>query len=241
MKADVSDRVPAPAAPTARYNIYANIHKALRASMGESLVAVGHLDADDETEVAAVLEQLRALHRFLTVHLEHENRFVHPAMEARQAGSSADTAREHTQHECTLRALRQAIDAVADCRGAARAAAVLQLYHQLAALIAENLEHMQVEETHNHAVLCANYTDAEIHGIEAALVAALSPESAAVAMRWMIPSVNHGERVALLSGMRQGAPKEVFEGALALAKSHLNARDWDKLARSLGSTQTRAA
>lgn len=224
-----------------RYNIYVNIHKALRAFMGEALVAVGRLDADDDIEVVAVLEQLRALHTILTAHIEHENRFMHPAMEARQPGSSGGTAHDHAQHECALRALRQAIDAVAAARGTPRAAAASQLYRQLAVLVAENLEHMQVEETHNHAVLCTHYTDAEIHGIEAALVASLSPESAATSMRWMIPWINHAERVALLTGVRRGAPREIFEGALAIAKSYLGVRDWDKLTRALGLAQTRAA
>jgi len=226
---------------TGRYNIYLNIHKALRALMGETLVAVGRLDADDDNDVAVVLEQVRALHAILAMHLEHENRFLHPALEARQPGSSADTARDHVQHECALRALRQAIDAVAGSRGPARAVATLRLYRQLALFVAENFEHMNVEETQNHAVLCTNYTDAEVHGIEGALVATLSPESATAVMRWMIPSVNHAERLALLTGMRQGAPKEVFEGVLAIAKSYLSARDWDKLALALGLAQSRAA
>lgn len=224
-----------------RYNIYLNIHKALRAFMSQTLVAVGRLDADDGSEVADVLEQVRALHAILSTHLEHENRFLHPALEARQAGSSADTARDHVQHECALRALQQAIDAVGDNDSTARRVATAKLYRQLALFVAENFEHMNVEETQNHAVLCANYTDAEVRGIEAALVATLSPESAAVVMRWMIPSVSHSERVALLAGMRQGAPQEVFEGALAIAKSYLNARDWNKLVRALGLAQSRAA
>jgi hypothetical protein len=54
-----------------RYNIYANIHKALRAFMGEAPVAVGRLDADDDTEVAAVAEQLRVLHTILASHTYH--------------------------------------------------------------------------------------------------------------------------------------------------------------------------
>lgn len=224
-----------------RYNIYLNIHKALRAFMSETLVGVGRLDADDNGEVIVVLEQVRALHAILATHLEHENRFLHPALEGRQPGSSAASARDHVQHECTLHALRQTIDAVADSRGPARATAMLQLYRQLALLVAENFEHMNVEETQNHAVLCAHYTDEEIHGIEAALVATLSPTLAALSMRWMIPSLNHSERVALLAGMRRGAPKEVFEGVLAIAKSYLRALDWDKLARALGLTEAQAA
>lgn len=241
MKPAVSSSSAAPAAAPARYNIYANIHKALRASMGETLVAVGRLDADDDSEIAAVLDQVRALHAFLSAHLDHEDRFLHTAMEARQPGSSGDTARDHAEHECALRVLEQAVDAVANNRGPARATAVAQLYRQLALLVAENIEHMNLEETQNHAVLCANYTDEEVHAIEATLVATLPPESAAMSLRWMIPSVNHAERVALFHGMQQGAPAQVFEGALAIAKSYLSGRDWNRLTRALALRQPSAA
>jgi hypothetical protein len=110
------------------HNIYLNIHKALRAFMGETLVAGGCLDADDGDDVAVVLEQVRVLRAILTTYLEDEDRFLHAALEARQPGSSADTARDHVQHECVL---RQPIDAVGDGRGPARRAATLQLYRQL--------------------------------------------------------------------------------------------------------------
>lgn len=237
MNAVVSDS----ALAAARYNIYANIHKALRAAMSEALVGVGRLDADDDIQVAAVLEQVRALHSFLAVHLDHENRFLHTAMEARQPGSSGDTAREHAEHECALRSLQRAVEAVANSPAPARAAAVLQLYRQLALLVAENIEHMNLEETQNHAVLCANYTDAEVRAIEVALVAALSPESAAMSLRWMIPAVNHAERVALFHGIQESAPTPVFEGALAIAKSYLSGRDWDKLNHALALPHSSAA
>jgi hypothetical protein len=55
-------------------------------------------------------------------------------------------------------------------------------------------------------------------------------------LRWMLPSVSHAERVAMLSGMRQDAPAEAFAGVLGLTRAHVSARDWAKLAAALDAT-----
>jgi hypothetical protein len=75
------------------HNIYLNIHKALRAFMGETLVAGGCLDADDGDDVAVVLEQVRVLRAILTTYLEDEDRFLHAALEARQHRARSCPAR----------------------------------------------------------------------------------------------------------------------------------------------------
>ena len=51
----------------------------------------------------------------------------------------------------------------------------------------------------------------------------------------------HQERVELLSGMREGAPPEAFEGMLGLAASQLPARDWAKLAQAMDVPLAQAA
>ena len=103
----------------------------------------------------------------------------------------------------------------------------------LAVFIGINFEHMDHEEHEHNAVLWAHYSDAELFGIEAELQAALSPAERAQGLRLMLGALDHGERVKLLGGMRAHAPAAVFEGALALARSLLAERDWQKLERAL--------
>jgi hypothetical protein len=57
----------------------------------------------------------------------------------------------------------------------------------------------------------------------------------------MMPALSHTERVRMLQGMRRAAPPEVFEGLLAVARTHLGTRDWAKLAGALALTPARAA
>lgn len=218
-----------------RFDLYRPIHKALRAFMSDTLVAVGSLDIDDEADVTVVVDQTRGLLAMLAVHLDDENRFVHAAMEARRPGSARRTADDHVSHECALADLEHLLVTLERSDGApTRAQAAFELYRRLGLFVAENYEHMNVEERENNAVLWADYADEELVAIEGEILGSIPPEALAVGMRWMIPAINHGERVGMLQGMRAGMPPETFEGVLAIARAHLAARDWAKLESALG-------
>jgi Hemerythrin HHE cation binding domain len=214
---------------TQRYDIYAFIHKGLRAFMAHTLVRAGRLDAGDAAEVAEVGAEVRALIAICRSHLEHENHYVHTAMQARAPGSAATIETEHAHHVAAL----DELDALG-ARIAGDAAAAQALYRKLAAFVGENFEHMQREETDHNAVLWATHTDAELAAIEQRIVASLSPEEAQLSMRWMLPHVTPAERAGLLGGMRAHAPAEVFDGILSSIRPLLGGRDWRKLALALG-------
>lgn len=224
-----------------RLNIYQNIHKALRACMCDTLTRIGRLDGGDAQEVREVLAQVRAMAAFCAGHLEHENRFVHTAMEARLSGSSELTAADHEHHVVACEKLHAFADAAELADGAARAATILQLYRYLALFVGENLTHMEIEETENNATLWATYADTELIEIEQAIVASLSPEEKMANARWMIPALNPEERAELLQGMMQAAPKQVFDRMLAQIESHLSHADWDKLMLALRPAEALAA
>lgn len=217
-----------------RYNIYGIIHKAIRAFLCDTLMTLASMDTQDEQEVARSLAQLRELIAYCDSHLQHENTFVHPAMEARRPGSSSHIAAEHEEHLAAFHELRHLADAVEYSSGAAREAAATQLHLSFALFVAENLAHMNIEESVNNAVLQATHTDEELLAIEHAIVATIAPQEMMLGMRWMIPAMNATERAQQLGGMRQGAPAPVFDAVLDIARANLAGRDWDKLAQALG-------
>jgi hypothetical protein len=219
---------------TERYNVYTLIHKGLRAWMCDVLATVGRMDPHDPAEVAAGLGAVRALLAGCESHLVHENEYLHTALEARAPGSARTTALEHEHHEHALVALESAARAVEGTFGSARVAAAIRLYRQLALFIAENFQHMHVEETANHAVLAAHYNEAEVFAIEEQIVGSLTPEEMMAVMRWMAPSAAPHERAALLAGLRQNAPRPAYEAVLGLVKPHLTEREWAKLGAAIG-------
>lgn len=217
-----------------RVDIYVGVHKGLRAFMSDVLTTAGRMDAHDPAEVAAAMAQVRGLLDACRLHLHKENQFLHPAMEARRPGSACPTADDHVHHEEAIEKLAADVLAVERSAGEARAAAALRLYHRLALFVAENYQHMRIEETENNAVLWAAYTNEELAEIQHALVASIPPQWLAIFLRWMVPAMAPAERAALLTGIHQGAPAEIFEKILATVKPHLGERDWAKLMAALG-------
>lgn len=219
--------------PAPRYDIYRNIHRALRACMGATLAQIGAIDVQDANALQAGLTQLRELLALCSAHIEKETHFLHVAMEARRPGSSAGIAAEHDEHRDTLNALDELAAIVESTEPAARATLMHRLYLQLALFVAENFEHMHVEEIEHNAVLWSNYTDAELLELEGRIVASIPPQEKAVVFRWMLPSIDQATRVMLLRGIEQQAPREVFEAMLGLARECLGVRDWEKLEAAL--------
>lgn len=221
------------AAEAPRFDIYSGIHKALRAFMADTLLAVGRMDPMDEQDVSQVENRVLQLLGVCGGHLAHENAFLHPAIEARAAGASDRIAHEHEEH---TRAIAQLAELVAQVRGAAppkRDAAALRLYRGLALFVAENFQHMHVEETAHNAVLWARYTDAELLAIHDALVASIPPDEMMSVARWLVPFMNPMERFQLLADMRAKAPPPAFAAILELARAHLTMPEWTKLAHAL--------
>lgn len=222
----------APAAP--RFDMYAFIHKALRGFMMDTLHRVGRMDLDDGVELRETLAQVDDLLVFCQRHLQHENDFVHTAIEARLPGGAARTADDHVDHVASIQALRAEAAALPCQPAASRPALAQRLYLHLSLFVAENFQHMQVEETANNAALWSLYTDAELVQIHDRLVASLPPAENAVVARWMIPALNPAERAGLLGGMQLGAPPEAFEAVLGIARVQLDETAWRKLSRELG-------
>jgi len=224
--------VAAAAAP--RLDMYSGIHKALRAFMADTLLAVGRMDPADETELAGVAVRVLRLLALCRDHLEHEDRFVHPAIEARAPGASELVAHEHQEHLGRLAQLAAQLEVLRAAPPAQREGEAQALYGALALFVADNFRHMHVEETAHNAVLWARYTDAELAALHDAIVGSIPPQEMLEIARWMLPSMHHGERMGLLADLRAKAPAAAFDAIVEAARPHLAAAEWNRLARGLG-------
>jgi iron-sulfur cluster repair protein YtfE (RIC family) len=216
-----------------RVDIYAGIHKAVRAFLCDTLTRLASLDVDDESEVAGTLSQVRELLEFCEHHIANEEKFVHPAMEARRPGSAAGTAADHLEHAESVAAMLADCTAIDSGHGAARVEAWRRLQRRLARFTGDNLAHMDHEETANNAVLHACYTDGELIALHQQILASLSPQELATGLRWVLTGSSPAERTQVMAGIRADAPPPVFEAMLDMARQSLAASAWNKLAVSL--------
>lgn len=217
-----------------RLNLYAGIHKALRAFMADTLLAVGRMDVEDDLERAQTCHQVLELLEFCRSHLGHENRFVHTAMETRAPGTSQRIGHEHEDHERDITRLAAGATALLAAGSAQLGALAHALYTELAVFVGHNFEHMQVEETEHNAVLWAHYSDAELVDLHNGLVASIPPQETMLVMRWMIPFLSPAERAAVLTDMRAHAPAPAFAAVMDAVRPHLTPAEWTKLERALG-------
>lgn len=213
--------------PAPRLDLYAHIHKALRLFMSDTLQQLGRLDIDDPLDLAATLGQLDALLDAARHHLDKENTYVHPAIEARRAGASAAVEAEHDEHLDSLAALRAEGAAL---RAMPSTAAAQRLYRRFAAFVAHNFEHMGVEESRHNQALWAAYTDEELMALHGRILASIGPREMSETLRWMIPALTPAERAEVIGGL----PPEVQAPVLASARALLNDTAWAKLCRALG-------
>lgn len=192
-----------------RFNLYLHVHKGLRAFMADVLTTVGRIDALDAVEVTAGVAQVRALLDACRAHLFTENQFLHIAMEARRHGSSVVTANEHVEQEEALEQIEARLRAIERSSGTDLETKILDLYLRLALFVAENFQHMHVEEHDNNETLWALYTDTELQAIHGQILASLHPGEIAAFLRWIFPYVSNRERAAILAGLQKAAPEPV--------------------------------
>jgi hypothetical protein len=231
---DVIDLPQASAARTApRVDLYAPIHKALRQFLCEILVQVGSMDPTDDADLQATLGRLDGLLSMMRSHVRHENAWVHPAIEARRQGGARRIAGEHDEHLASIDALQGESAALSAAPVSARPGMALRLYRHLALFVAENLQHMHVEEAAHNQLLWAAYSDAELMDVHNALLADVDPQEMTVVLHWMASSLSHPELAGMLGAMQAEMPPEPFANLLQLVQSRLNLPRWDKLARTL--------
>lgn len=229
----VAPATPAPpAAP--RMDFYAAIHKALRSLMADTLLRAGRLEVFDADEMARTLGQVDGLLHLCTQHLRHENTFIHPALEACRPGSAGRVEAEHEQHLQHIAALRDEVQRLRRGDDASRPLLAQRLYRHLGLFVADNLQHMHVEETAHNALLWAHYSDAELTALHDRLLASVPFDEFLQVARWMLPALNPQERAGLLGDMQAGMPPAAFEAVLAAARPHLDETAWGRLARGLG-------
>jgi hypothetical protein len=219
--------------PPERHDIYALIHKALRAALSDAMLAVGRLDTSATEEVNDAVGRIRDLLDLCQDHLETENAFIHPAMEARRPGTTRRVADEHVEHAASIARLRSRTGTLARAPATARDDVAAGLYRELSLFVGENLVHMNEEETIHNRVLWDAYSDDELAALEGAIIAHHPPAAMQRAMRWMLPAMTPAQRVAMLTRMRISAPAPAYAAVLALARAHVDEGGWRKLERAL--------
>ena len=217
-----------------RMDIYASIHKAMRSFMADTLVRIGSIDVADASDRDATLAQLDLLLDLCLGHLRHENEWVHAAIEARQPAGSRRIADEHVEHVDAIAELRAEATLLRGATGAEADRIAARLYRHFALFVAENFQHMHVEETAHNALLWQHYSDGELAALHGRILASITPAEHVVVARWMIPASTPAERAVIITGAKAQMPPEALLGMMAVVRPRMDDSGWTKLTAAAG-------
>lgn len=211
-------------------DLFTHVHKGLRHGLFRAVELLGRTDWSDPTAVGEATASWAELDRQLTAHAEHEDDFIFPMLEARRPGA---TAALHGDHGTLVEMQHAVADAVALAAASGGATDGLQAYRLATTFTAAYLPHLLEEEQTVMPALLECCTAEEIEACRRAFLATVPPREAAVTQRWILLSIDHPTRAALLAGARRSMPPEAFAALLALARGVLPAQDLTRLDAAL--------
>jgi hypothetical protein len=218
---------------TVPFDLYRDIHKAIRAGLFEVTAEAGRLDASDRTARVAHANRVRELVRFLELHAEHEDEHLQTAIEQVLPDRAAAIAADHVALEVRMQSLVALADLAFECERDDDRAAVHDLYLELSSFTASYLQHQDVEERVVMPALWDAFGFEGVLAIHERIVTSIPPDDMAWSLSRMLPAMNVDDRTEMLAGIRQSAPPEAFAGVLGLAAQVLAPTDHDVLARRL--------
>lgn len=215
-------------------DLYRDIHKGIRTELFAATSAAGRVDPDDPAGHADLAGQVAALHEVLESHAHHEDAFVDEPLQAVASGLAERINADHETLEARFAAVADLASEVVASGTADRRRLLHLLYLQLSGFTSAYLHHQLVEERLVMPALAAALTFDEVLAINNGIVASIPPDEMARSLSFMLPAMNADDRAELLRGMREGAPPEVFEGVIGLARSVLEPREYAATLSRLG-------
>ncbi len=199
---------------TNRHDPYGAVHKGLRAAHMRCLVAIGAADpgsdADIERLAAAIADHLT----MCRTHLDDENVFIHAALEERRPGASVHAAEDHDDHEQSFAELDALLARLVSTAPEQRPAACAALYRRFCRFVADDIQHMDHEESILLPDLQAAFSDDELREIEGRIVAAIPPDVMVMFLAAMLDALPRPDGAAMLGAMQAGMPPAAYAGLM---------------------------
>lgn len=218
----------------ARYNIFNQLHKGMRAMLYNQAMLIQQTDFTRDEQAVATLLQLEQLLQYFQLHTMLENRFIIPAVQPFNAALAQDFKSEHTTADAQRSDISERIAAWRIAKDETeRKKAGVHLFYEFNELIAFTLYHMNKEEKVLNKVLWAHYPDATIMHLEHMMNSAVPPVKMFEESRWMLRAINDAEVISWMLGIKNNAPHEVFDAFMGLAEQELPYHRWRLLQAAL--------
>lgn len=219
---------------TTRMDLFATVHKGLRAQLYATSARMGRTDFSDAAESAAAVDAARRLVGLLTEHSEHEDAVLMKVFAELSPELHADLRTDHARVDGLHKEILGIADRLAEAAGAERVALGRRLHERLVTLVAEHLQHMQREEVDGNRVLWAHHDDDGLRAIHGRVMARMAPPRSLEWLGVIFPAVNRPERAMVLQALRAAVPPDALPHAIAPLRASISAAEWADAAAAAG-------
>jgi len=188
-------------------DLYREVHKGIRRALFGFCEAAGSLDPDDASARQAFVAGFAELELMLTLHHGHEDDGPFGEIIGRLTPEFVEELEAaHVTAVEGIASLRRTVTAF----GAGGQNAD-ELYDQIVSFLSFYLGHMTFEEKTVMVALSERSNFDDLMSVEIGIRTNIAPPNMVVFMHAMLPAMNPNERTNMLSGMKAGAPAEIFD------------------------------
>ncbi|HVZ57699.1 MAG TPA: hypothetical protein VG870_13660 [Chitinophagaceae bacterium] len=208
----------------ARFNIFNQIHKALRALLYDTALTLQQTSFEQEAQAALALEKVRDVAEHFDKHAEHEDHFILPAILQYEPSVADAFEKEHVEDHALghkLRGMLVAFDHAVTAEEKIQAGR--DITTAFIHFMTFNLEHMAKEEVVLNGLLWRYYSDADLLALNQRIVQSIPPQEANRVQPWMMRGLNNTEIIQWLRAVERAAPEFVFNALFAVAEQELPA------------------
>jgi Hemerythrin HHE cation binding domain len=217
-----------------RFNIFNQIHKALRAMLYDTSLTLQQTYFADADEAETAMEKVRQAVDIFDAHAGHEDHFVLPAIRQYEPSLVDAFELEHIKDHALSEKLRGLLTVY---NHAIKTEVMIETGQAITRAFIDfmifNLEHMANEETVLNKILWRYYSDEEIIAINQRIVAAIPQSELAVTSAWMMRGLSNTEISSWLKAVEKNAPQPVFTQLFSLAEKELPDNRFRKVLENL--------
>lgn len=216
------------------WDVYREIHKAMRFALFGVTARAGATAADDDAGVAALLREWDDVCLVLLGHHGHEDDFCDALIETHAPQLRGELEESHLMADGVIARLRASAGRIAASPSGDRWSLLRSFYLDLADFTGQYIDHLRFEEDVVMPALNAAMSNEELEAVTNMIRGSVPPPEMCVFIRYMVPSMNFSERLDMLGGMHAGAPPDVFEMFRAAAQAALPSNEYRAVAEAAG-------
>lgn len=217
-----------------RFNIFNQIHKALRVLLYDTAGLIGRTDFEDADQYDVVAKRVREVTAAFDKHAHHEDTLLLPMIERYEPSVVNAFEQEHVADHDLSRRLNDSLIALdLAIAPAAKKDLGIALMHSFIDFMVFNLQHMHKEETVLNTILWRYYSDSDLLNANKKIVSSVPPQEMEFSSQWMMRALSNIEITTWLRNVERSVPEQVFRPLFATAEKELEGVRFRKILEGL--------